>query len=92
MKKLREPFILSVFPKMKRNKKRKRTGEENFDDSDVFTEDEPSSDDPPYTAAVTNLPPVNLSVEALTKIYTDFTSPLKVQQPLLEGNIATLSI
>ena len=75
------------------NKRRKKIAEEEIlDDQDVSVEDETSSDDPQQSGLTTNLPPVNFSVETLTKIYTEFTSPVKVQQPLLEGNITTLSI
>ena len=74
-------------------KKSKRTAEEaSVDGFDVYIKDNPSSDDPPYILPVTNSPLVNLSVETLAKIYSDFTSLVKVQQPLLEGNIIALSI
>jgi hypothetical protein len=74
-------------------KKSKRTAEEEgVDGFDVYAKDGPSPDAPPYIAPVTNSPLVNLSVETLAKIYTDFTSPVKVQQPLLEGTIIALSI
>lgn len=75
------------------NKKRKRAAEEEgLGDLDVSVEDVPPSDNPQQSGVTTNLPPLNLSVGTLTKIYTEFSSPVKVQQRLLEGSITTFSI
>ena len=71
-----------------KHRKRKRIAEdERIGGSDVSVVDETPPDSAQQSAQTTNLPPANISVETLTKIYAEFTAAVKVQQPLLEGNI-----